>query len=82
MNVHEIYAKFSDKREMLFKIHLDLVEEANFNRSQRDFISSMIKFIDMKNALDSPDGIWQAVNDRLDTETDRRLALIDKLKQM
>lgn len=61
MNIHEIFDKYKNKRETIWAVYMDLFEQCNEIRKQRDFAMTMIKFIDMKNAIDTPNGTFEEV---------------------
>jgi len=61
MNIHEIFEQYKDKRETIWAVYMDLFEQCNEIRRQRDFAMTLIKFIDMKNAMDTPTGTFEEV---------------------
>jgi hypothetical protein len=68
MNVHEIFDKYKDKREIILAVYNDLFEQCNEIRRQRDFACTMLKFIDMKNAIDTPNFTWEEVVRLMDSK--------------
>ena len=74
----QIFDLYKEKRETIFAVYLDLQEQCNEIRRQRDFAMTLIKFIDMKNAMDTPSGTFEEVI-RLMCEKDRETqAAFDK----
>ena len=79
MNIHEIFDKYKNKRETIWAVYIDLFEQCNEIRKQRDFAMTMIKFIDMKNAIDTPSGTFEEVIRLMDLKDDVNQKLLNKL---
>lgn len=73
MNIHEIFETYKDKRETIFAVYLDLQEQCNEIRRQRDFAMTMIKFIDMKNAIDTPTFTFEEVVRLMDMKDEQNV---------
>ncbi len=78
MNVHDIYEKYKDQREIIYSVYLDLLEETNLIRKRRDFAFNIIHFIDMKNEIDHPSGVFEEVTKRIDDTMARRMIEAEK----
>lgn len=78
MNVHEIYDKYKDQREVIYSVYLDLLEETNLVRERRDFAFNIIHFIDMKNEIDHPSGVFEEVTKRIEDKVNLRMLETEK----
>lgn len=78
MEVHEIYEKYKDQREVIYSVYLDLMEETNLVRKRRDFAFSLIHFIDMKQEIDHPSGVFEEVTNRIKQKMEARMIETEK----
>ncbi len=82
MNIHELFEQYKDKRETIYAVYLDLFDQCNEIRKQRDFCMTLVKFIDMRNEIDTPTGTFEEVARLMDKKNEwnqkQHNRLIDK----
>ncbi len=76
-----MYEKYKDKREMIYDTFLDVNNEMNSLREQRDLAWWLVKFLDMKTEVDSKSKTYELVEARLDKQIERKTLEADECKR-